>query len=543
MKKRIIKIAVFLLLLSVASVARAQIADSPWPTFHGNSKHTGVSKYATNIEKPYLKWKFNAGQAIESSPSIGMDGTLYFGSLKNNFFALNPDGTEKWRFTREEEEFRSASSIGKDGTIYFTSLHSLRPVYNILHKRNMEYGKPRLYALNPDGTLKWEFEIGGIFAGTINSPLIGHDGIIYIGAGSNDMTKDAEGGYRFVAINPDGTEKWSFDLNKATGASGNKPHDTTVYSSAVQADDGTIIFGCAIGTVFALNQDGTLKWKFTKSDGMFDSTPAIGSNGTIYISSTNRNLYAISPDGQEKWNFKVNDFFETNPSVGKDGTIYFGILDKGINDHNLYALNPNGTLKWKYETRGGVYSTPAIDSNGIIYFGSYDNHVYSLNPDGSLRWKFRLGGPIVVSPSIDKEGTLYFGTWDNYIYAIDGMKRDAIKIEYEDGTENAKRQLEKPCGDNICDSGEEIDCREDCGLQFECGDGICDQMEFCKDDCNGQEEYKKYNCGDGICEKNEKDCPDDCSNTKTDTRGWLILIAVIPLVILVAVVLIRKIRE
>jgi outer membrane protein assembly factor BamB len=499
----------------VINKSQAQLADSPWPAFHANTKHTGVSKYRTNINKPYLKWKFDAQNAIETSPVIASDGTIYFGSVKDNFFALNSDGTIKWKFTRIGEEFRSTPAIASDGTIYFAALYNIRPVYNIHHKRDMEYGMGKLYALNPNGTVKWEYEIGGIFSGTINSPLVDTKGVIYIGAGSSEMTKDAKNGYRFVAIYPDGTEKWSFKTPKE------------IYSSAALSDDGTIIFGCVSGDVFALNPDGTLKWKFTKKDGMFDSTPAIGADGTVYISSTNKNLYAISADGKEKWSFQVDEFFETNPSIGQDGTIYFGILDKGVKDTHLYALNSNGTVKWKYKTDGGVYSTPAIDSQGIIYFGSYDEHVYSLNPDGSLRWKFRLGGPIVLSPSIDREGTLYFGTWDRHLYAIDGIKRAIIDIKHND---TVKRVLKEPCGDNICDPGEDVDCRDDCGLQTVCGDNICDQQEVeCQDDCKDTYSTNYYS----------KD-NDDKSNSSTNDFFPLILGIGTLSLILIIVYIIRK---
>src|ERR1017187_319235 len=33
---------------------------------------------------------------VFSSPAIGPDGTIYFGSENGNFYALNADGTEKW---------------------------------------------------------------------------------------------------------------------------------------------------------------------------------------------------------------------------------------------------------------------------------------------------------------------------------------------------------------------------------------------------------------------------------------------------------------
>ena len=40
------------------------------------------------------KWSYLTGFNIVSSPAIGSDGTIYVGSEHNNFYAINPDGTE-----------------------------------------------------------------------------------------------------------------------------------------------------------------------------------------------------------------------------------------------------------------------------------------------------------------------------------------------------------------------------------------------------------------------------------------------------------------
>jgi outer membrane protein assembly factor BamB len=53
-------------------------------------------------------------------PAIGADGTIYFGSWDDYFYALNPDGTLKWRF-RAENAIDSSPAIDTDGTIYFGS--------------------------------------------------------------------------------------------------------------------------------------------------------------------------------------------------------------------------------------------------------------------------------------------------------------------------------------------------------------------------------------------------------------------------------------
>ena len=45
-----------------------------------------------------LKKSFRKGGGIGSSPAIGADGTIYFGSGDTYFYAINLDGSLKWRF-------------------------------------------------------------------------------------------------------------------------------------------------------------------------------------------------------------------------------------------------------------------------------------------------------------------------------------------------------------------------------------------------------------------------------------------------------------
>ncbi|MEM4229483.1 MAG: PQQ-binding-like beta-propeller repeat protein, partial [Thermoproteota archaeon] len=84
-------------------------------------------------------------------------------------------------------------------------------------------------------------------------------------------------------------------------------------------------------------------------------------------------LYALNPDGTLKWKYQTGGYVYSSPSIGSDGTIYFGSYDS-----HLYALNPDGTLKWKYKTGDYVYSSPAIGSDGTIYFGSGDGCLYAI---------------------------------------------------------------------------------------------------------------------------------------------------------------------
>jgi len=185
-----------------------------------------------------------------------------------------------------------------------------------------------------------------------------------------------------------------------------------VASSPAIGSDGTIYVGSCDNYTYAINPDGTLKWKF-KTGWYVYSSPAIGSDGTIYIGSYDHNLYAINPDGTKKWNFTTGGEIHSSPAIGDDGTIYIGSLDK-----NLYAINPDGTLKWNFSTEGYIYSSPAIGGDGTIYVGSYDHNLYAVYPNGTVKWKFQTWWYVKSSPAIGSDGTVYVGSDDDFLYAI-----------------------------------------------------------------------------------------------------------------------------
>jgi len=183
------------------------------------------------------------------------------------------------------------------------------------------------------------------------------------------------------------------------------------YAGPAIGADGIIYIGSYDGNLYALNPDGTLKWKF--ATGRLYSTPTIGSDGTIYVGSYDGNLYALNPDGTLKWNYTTEFYICSSPAIGADGTIYIGSRDS-----KLYALNPDGTLKWSYTAGGQFYGAPVIGADGIIYIGCRDNNVYALNPDGTLNWTYTTGDTIYNSGAIGADGTFYIGSYDGKLYAF-----------------------------------------------------------------------------------------------------------------------------
>ncbi|MDD5188625.1 MAG: PQQ-binding-like beta-propeller repeat protein, partial [Methanoregula sp.] len=196
----------------------AGLADTPWPKFSYDLNNSGQSPY-NGPESNTIKWVYSAGGAIySSSPTIGQDGTIYFGSYDNNIYAINPNGSLKWNFSTENI-VRSSPTIGSDGTIY-TGI-----------------GSGKIYAINSNGTLKWTYSIGNIFG----SPTIGSDGTIYIECNDNNV----------YAINSNGTLKWTYLISSSFMS----------YGNPAIGSDGTIYIGGGKKKIlYALNPNNTVQW-------------------------------------------------------------------------------------------------------------------------------------------------------------------------------------------------------------------------------------------------------------------------------------------
>lgn len=322
-----------------------------------------------------LKWSYQTGGYIANSPAIGSDGTIYFGSSDHYLYALNPNGTLKWRFQAGGVIGWSSPSIAPDGTIYVGC--------------NDNY----LYAINSNGTLKWRFQAQHF---VYSCPGIATDGTIYFGGPDNYL----------YAVYPNGTLRWRYYT-----------YDDISTSPAIAAD-GTIYIGSIDDCLYALYPNGSLRWYY-ETGHYANFSPSIDADGTVYFGSCDYYFYALNPNGTLKWRYRTGSYVQCgSASIGPDGTIYFG-----SEDYYFYALNPNGTLKWRYRTDGRIRTAPAIASDGTIYFVSDDGYLYALDTNGNLKWRYQIGTPgdeQYSHPTIAPDGTVYVGSMDGKLYAIYG---------------------------------------------------------------------------------------------------------------------------
>ena len=266
------------------------------------------------------------------------------------------DGRVKWRFRQNGPYSQVRPVIGPDGTIYSVDVFA------------------HLYALTPDGGLKWLVRGAGD-----KGVAVGADGSIYVASES------------FInAYNPDGSTKWSFVQN---------PRAFICLGISV-GPDGNIYSVSAEGLgVFSLTPDGALRWQQPEAY----SRPIItygeivfglnGSTNQLYFSA-NKHLRSLTLAGSPVFELPGSGF--SQPAVAPDASVHT----------TFSSFTPGGGLNWTFvsEYPYNVASPPDIGSDGIHYFVQNTIQLFALNPDGSQRWHRTLDD-YVAGPVVDSQNT------------------------------------------------------------------------------------------------------------------------------------------
>lgn len=357
--------------------------------FRGGLQHTGVYKAAGVPKLTGMKWKFQTGGRVISSPAIA-NGAAYIGSTDKNLYAIDLQyGTQKWKF--ETGSAVTSSPAISSGVVFFGSYDGY------------------FYAVDADtGKLRWKFQTSGErrFAG-----------------------KHLHGLQPAAESMPD---PWDFFLS----------------SPSVWND--TVYFGSGDGNVYALETaSGKLKWKFQTGD-VVHSSPAI-SDGTLFIGSWDSYLYALSAEsGKEIWKFKTGEDpaihnhvgIQSSPAVS-DGMVYFGCRDS-----NVYAVDAKtGKQKWFFSTKGSWVNNSPVVYDGKLFFGTsipgllHAVDIETGQPVFSLETKVPIFSSIGVA-----SGILYLGTFDGKLTAVDLKTQKPAWVFQTDGSRQNASNLLNPDG-------------------------------------------------------------------------------------------------
>jgi hypothetical protein len=273
-----------------------------------------------------------------------------------------------WRFRMDGPYSFVRPAIAPDQTVYAVDVFD------------------HLYALTPDGGLKWLVRGAGD-----KGVAVGADGSIYVASESY-----------INAYNPDGSTKWHFVQT---------PRAFICLGVSVGPDGNIYSVGTEGMGVFSLTPAGTVRWQTPEAyDRRIVDYGEIlfGPNGDtqqLYFSA-NKHLRALRLDGTSVFTLP-GDLGQ--PAIGPDGSVHLP----------LAAYSPNGNQLWFFQTPYpyNVFTPPDVGSNGIHYFLQNLSKLFALNPDGSEKWFFNVNG-YVDGPIVDPLNTqLLMGSSDTLNHA------------------------------------------------------------------------------------------------------------------------------
>ncbi len=166
-----------------------------------------------------------------------------------------------------------------------------------------------------------------------------------------------------------------------------------------------IISGTRDGAVYALNSDGTLRWKYT----------AEGTVGAVHASDLNRDgvpeiiagsfnyVHALKNTGARMWRYNPGDTVVAvyGEDINRDGLKEVLAVSE---DDQVTALSAAGKLMWNTTVRVVKPTVTAGDLDGDntpeVFVAAADT-VYALDHMGRLKWTHEVGYPIVELAAAD----------------------------------------------------------------------------------------------------------------------------------------------
>jgi len=367
------------------------LADSPWPMSTVNPQGIARSSYLGPQEGKVL-WAIAPEDEFQTrdeiGPAIGPDTTIYFSAdgTTKRFVALTPEGHIKWS---SGLRVLTGPVVAADSTIYV--------------------GGGGLYALGPDGTVKWVLD--GYF--TEIRPLLGIDGTIY--------TKNFQG--IIYALTPDGNIKWQNEIGQeGTGYMCASPDGSTIYAPGRDS------------TLIALDaNNGAILWS-VKTHLYYYAGPTVDSQGNIYCYAWENPrfeyngficydgfVYSLDPSGKLRWKYGVGPVGTQLPWAGitidYNGNCYFSWNSGGI---GVISLDYAGHLRWKLKYPDGFSDWPVVcDSENDLYLlNSLLPKVLCYFPDGTLKFSVEVPGWHLNAAAIGHNGIMYFGSNSKWIVAL-----------------------------------------------------------------------------------------------------------------------------
>ncbi len=317
----------------------------------------------------------------------------------------------QWTFRPDPSTFVWRPAVARDGTIYVTTV-SFGPA-------GLD---GRLYALRPDGSVKWQAALtnsSGQSVWASATPALDEAGNIYI-AWAHDQDF---GGLTAISLDSNGTIRWRFEPNIELAFAS---HQEPVLANGVlyAATDTSFFLEDLVhrGSVFALDlATGSQLWRWISPNlDTFFSGPAVGRDGHLYHASASNtlrgasgHLYRVRPNGEMDWTVAIGEGVNATPVVDAHNNIYLGDLVGVASKHSSA-----GAPLWRYDTASGqIFASPMLNGDRVT-IGGASAGLHVLAAATGERVALFAPGEFPLSQISDRVGNAFFYGFDGTVFGF-----------------------------------------------------------------------------------------------------------------------------
>jgi len=285
-------------------------------------------------------------QGMNRPPIVGPDGTLYLRSW-GLLSAMDPRGVALWNVTNVVSD----PAIDAEGNVYFF----VRPPDRI--------SDVYMYCMAPDGSVRWSAYYGKYYASISLKPARTGGVFVY----------DEPTGI-FYHLNNNGTMTWD--------------HTMTYLGefSLVGDEKGRLYLFYLFGTVHVVDETGSLLGKYNPvitHNANLSYRPAAYNDTVFVIGDSGKDsatLYALNMDGTLKWKRQFNSSVAPALYTGKDivcvGT---GARSDSQLIPVLYVIDGRGALKFTYYSGDGrPWEQVYVGPDDTVYAKTHGGKLYAL---------------------------------------------------------------------------------------------------------------------------------------------------------------------
>jgi outer membrane protein assembly factor BamB len=298
-----------------------------------------------------------------TKPIVTFDSTVYMGSNHGYLYAFTIDGQLKWKL-QVEDGHRFNFAISKEGNIYVAAGISkvVSPAGEIiLEKLILDIITD--FSFSPSGdTIYYHTGVRGsgdenpsyLNAADLNlnhlwrykfsesnysAPLVDNQNNIYVYGADSSKPNDIG----LYCLSANGTVRWKYAIDA---------YAVSYCAPTMDSMGNVIFFAYKNGNkIISVNYLGELNWEYPLENilDMISHGLVCDADGTIYCGTTDPGYFcAISSEGELLWKLLTEEYeFDASPAIGSDGTLYIGLNGSTLfSDHrqNLIAIKDDPTL-------------------------------------------------------------------------------------------------------------------------------------------------------------------------------------------------------